>query len=149
MASKMRALRVAERIREEISEMLVQNVSDPRLAGIFVTDVQVDRELAYANIFVSAVEGSERWTEIQEGLHHAQGYLRHELTQRIPLRSFPRLRFNWDPTFERAETIERLFRTLEEEKAARPAEEPGPEDMAAEDIEAFEDDGDETDDGLG
>jgi hypothetical protein len=58
----------------------------------------------------------------RKGLHHAQGYLRHELSQRIPLRSFPRLRFSWDPTFERAENIERLFKTLEEENAARAAE---------------------------
>jgi ribosome-binding factor A len=115
VVSKTRIQRIAERIREELSEMLVQEISDPRLAGISVTDVEVDRELAYANIYVSALEGSERSKEILAGLAHAQGYIRHELTQRVDLRTFPRLRFHWDPTFERADRIERLLASLDSE----------------------------------
>jgi len=92
--------------------MLLQEVSDPRLSGISVTDVEVDRELAYANIYVSALEGSSRSQEVLSGLEHAQGFLRRELAQRIELRTFPRLRFHWDPTYERAEKIERLIAEL-------------------------------------
>lgn len=119
MVSKTRAQRIAERIREELSEMLVQEVQDPRLEGIFVTDVEVDRELAFANIYVSCVEGAERAEDILEGLHHARGYLRSELAHRVELRTHPRLRFHWDPTYERAERIEELFAQLRaEEKRA-------------------------------
>jgi ribosome-binding factor A len=64
---------------------------------------------------VSALEGSERSEEILSGLEHAHGYLRRELAQRVDLRQFPRLRFHWDPTFERAETIERLIASLHQE----------------------------------
>jgi ribosome-binding factor A len=96
--------------------MLIQEISDPRLEGISVTDVKIDRELAYAEIFVSALEGSARSKEILEGLEHAQGYLRKELSQRVELRTFPRLRFHWDPTFERAERIERLIAALHQEE---------------------------------
>lgn len=95
--------------------MLIQEVADPRLDGISVTDVRVDRELAYADIYVSALEGFERSSEILEGLEHAQGHLRYNLSQRIELRNFPRLRFHWDPTFERAEKIERLIASLHQE----------------------------------
>lgn len=123
MVSKLRLQRINDRIREELSEMLLQEVSDPRLEGISITDVKVDRELAYADVFVSALEGGERWPEIQDGLEHAQGFLRHELSQRVELRVFPRLRFRWDPTFERAERIERLLASLHEE--APPDNAPG------------------------
>ena len=116
MVSKKRSQRIAERIREELSEILVQEASDPRLAGIFVTAVEVDRELDYANVYISALEGSERWKEILEGLKHANGFLRSELARRVELRSFPQLRFHWDPTYERAEKIESLFHELEEER---------------------------------
>lgn len=112
MVSKMRSARIAERIREELSEMLVQEISDPRLEGVSITDVTVDREMAYAEIYFSALEGSQRSEEILEGFMHAQGYLRRELSQRIELRVFPRLRFHWDPTFERAEHIEKLIASL-------------------------------------
>lgn len=116
MVSKLRLQRINERIQMELSEMLVREISDPRLLGISITDVRVDRELAYADIYFSALEGSERATEILDGLEHAKGFLRHELAIRVDLRTFPRLRFHWDPTFEKAETIEKLFASLNAEK---------------------------------
>jgi len=115
MVSQGRASRIAQRIKEELSELLIFDVSDPRLSGVQVTHVRVDRELAYANIFVSAVEGSARKEEILEGLEHARGFLRHELTQRIQLRSFPQLRFNWDPIPEEADRIDRLIASLHDD----------------------------------
>ncbi len=113
MVSKLRAQRIADRVREELSEMLLHEISDPRLVGVSVTDVTIDRELAFANIYVSAVEGSERAQEILEGLEHAQGFIRRELSHRIELRTFPKLRFHWDPTFERADHIEHLLASLQ------------------------------------
>ena len=112
MPSKLRLQRIADRIREELSEILLFDVSDPRLGEITVTDVKVDREYAYASIYISAVEGHERSTEILEGLNHAKGYLRSTLAKRIQLRVFPRLRFHWDPTPERASQIEQLLDSL-------------------------------------
>ncbi len=112
MVSKMRLQRISERMREELSEMLIREISDPRLGGITVTDVEVDRELTFATIYVSAIEGSARSEEILDGLEHAQGFIRRELAHRIDLRTFPRLRFHWDPTTERAETIDRLISSL-------------------------------------
>lgn len=116
MVSKVRVQRIADRIREELSEILIKESVDPRLEGVSVTDVKVDRELEFANIYVSAVEGSQRAQEILEGLSHAQGFLRSELARRINLRSFPRLRFHWDPTFEKAEHMERLFASLQNDQ---------------------------------
>lgn len=118
MVSKLRKQRIADRIREELSEMLILEVSDPRLKGVSITDVTVDRELAYAEIYFSAIEGFQRSDEILNGLEHAQGYLRRELSHRIELRTFPRLRFHWDPTFEKAEKIERLIASLHPESEA-------------------------------
>jgi ribosome-binding factor A len=139
VVSKLRTQRIAERIREELSEILLQGVSDPRLGGVSVTDVTVDRELAYAEIYISAIEGSSRWPEIKSGLDHASGFLRHELTQRIELRTFPRLRFHWDPTFERAEKIEALFASLHDNEASQASEmqEPAqPKELAEDDEHA-------------
>jgi ribosome-binding factor A len=116
MVSELRRRRVADRIQEELSEMLIYDVADPRLSGMSVTDVTVDRELAYAEIYVSALEGEERSQEILQGLEHAKGYFRKELAQRIDLRVFPRLRFHWDPTFDRAERIEQLIDSLNNEQ---------------------------------
>ena len=92
--------------------MLIREINDPRLHQIFITDAKVDRELAYADIYVSAVEGAVRSKEILQGLESASGFLRRELASRIELRTFPRLRFHWDPTPENADHIERLLAGL-------------------------------------
>ena len=101
-------------MHEELSELILFRTSDPRLVGVNVTDVTVDREFAYADVYVSAVEGSIRSKEILEGLEHANGFLRHELSARVELRTFPRLRFHWDPTPENADHIEKVLRSLSE-----------------------------------
>ena len=59
MVSKTRVQKIEERIYEELSTILLMEVSDPRLSTVSVTKVRVDRELAFANIYVSSLEGSE------------------------------------------------------------------------------------------
>ena len=123
--------------------MLVKEVADPRLSGISVTDVKVDRELAFADIFVSAVEGQGRSKEVLEGLRSAVGFLRRELSARVELRTFPRLRFHWDPTPERADHIERVLAELREQdaiRAAQQAENPPAQDVAAQEVAEQDDD---------
>jgi len=117
MPSKLRLQRIGDRIRQDLSEMLVMGeIRDPRIAGITITEVKVDRELAYADIYLSALEGSQREKEALEGFASASGYIRRALADRIELRVFPRLRFHWDPTPERAERIEQILASLREDK---------------------------------
>ena len=116
MPSKVRLERIADRLRQELSEMLIREINDPRLHQIFVTDAKVDRELAYADIFVSAVEGRERSAEVLAGLESASGFIRHALASRVDLRVFPRLRFHWDPTPENADHIEKVLADLREKR---------------------------------
>ncbi|HOG21333.1 MAG TPA: 30S ribosome-binding factor RbfA [Flexilinea sp.] len=119
MPSPIRLKKIAERIRDDLSEMLLYEIDDPRLQGVMITDVNVDRELYYANIYVSALEGKERSAEILAGLENASGYMRHALSQSIELRTFPKLRFFWDPTPEKADRVETLLRQLKEEQEAK------------------------------
>ncbi len=148
MAKKIRLDRITDRIRETLSEMLVREVQDPRLLGVNVTDVKVDREVSYADIFVSAVEGEERSKEVLAGLESAKGFLRTQMAARIDLRAFPYLRFHWDPTPERADHIERILLDLRREEELRQAQQPAtienrlPEDEQDAPEQPFEDEDD-------
>ena len=119
MATKARARKVAERIQEELADILMRNVADPRLAMITITDVDVDRELAYAHIYVVASGDDERMDDVLAGLEGAQGYLRSQLAARIQLRSFPQLRFRWDASHERGARIEELLDSLQEKRGEK------------------------------
>jgi ribosome-binding factor A len=128
MANQIRLKRIADQIREEFSALLVRQVADPRLEGITVTDVKVDRELAFADIFVSAWQGHERSEEVIAALRHASGFLRTELAGKLDLRSMPRLRFHWDLTPEKADHIEKLLLEIQHEREQREGELPPPGD---------------------
>ena len=116
MVSKTRIQKIEDRIFEELSTILLMEVSDPRLATVSITKVRVDRELAFANIYVSSLEGSEFQDKVIEGLKHASGYLRSELAHRIEIRHIPRLRFYWDPSPEHADRIDQLIASLHQDE---------------------------------
>jgi ribosome-binding factor A len=118
MPSSLRLKRIGDRIKQEISEMLVTGqISDPRIGSVFITDVTVDRELYFANIYVSSLDGQDVAENILQGLEHASGFLRSKLADRIELRVFPKLRFFWDETPERAEKIERMLDNLKDQNS--------------------------------
>jgi ribosome-binding factor A len=116
MTSEARARRIGDRIREELAEILRREAADPRLEGVSVTGVDVDRELAFATVHVLSVSVSDRAEEILAGLERARGFLRSELARRIPLRSFPQLRFRWDASVDRGARIEDLLASLRNEQ---------------------------------
>jgi len=131
MPTPLRMKRINDRIKQVLSVVLISKIDDPRLAGVSVTDVKVDRELDYANIYVSSLNGEKSSREVIAGLNHARGYLKHEIAQEVDLRVMPRLRFFWDPTPERADRIDTLLAKLSEE------------DEKMDDLEEFISDGDE------
>ncbi|MDP1715596.1 MAG: 30S ribosome-binding factor RbfA [Anaerolineales bacterium] len=116
MPSGIRLQRIADRVKQELAEMLIRELSDPRLKQIFVTDVKIDRELAFADIYVSAVEGASRAADILAGLESASGFIRRILASRVEVRAFPRLRFHWDPTPEHADHIEKIMAGIRNKK---------------------------------
>jgi len=117
MVSESRSDRIADRIKRDLSLLFLQEISDPRLEGVNITYVEVDRELAFADIYVSALEGAERKDEIMGALRKAAGYIRSQLALSIShLRTFPQVRFRWDPVPERVERLDQIFAELDEEQ---------------------------------
>lgn len=108
--------RVAELILNHLSELLLMETRDPRLAGITVTDVKLDREIEHANIFVNALGEEERRGEVMQGLDKATGFLRRELAQRLRLRRMPELHFHWDSTLAYGAHIEELLESLHDDE---------------------------------
>jgi ribosome-binding factor A len=128
MATNVRRQRVADRIRAELSDLIRREMADPRLELVTVTDVTVDRELAFANVFVSsavaggAASAEERQREIMAALHGATGYLRREIGARVRLRTTPQLLFHWDPTPDRGAHLAEILDSLQTSATDTPEE---------------------------
>lgn len=111
--STIKQQRTATQIRSILSDLFTFQLSDPRLSGLTVTDVKIDRELQHANIYVHALGEDEREQEVMAGLEHANGYIRREVARKLQLRSAPYVHFHWDPTLAHAEHINELLDTLD------------------------------------
>jgi ribosome-binding factor A len=105
--------RMSERIHQILSQLLLREISDPRLQDITVTDVTLDPELMYAKVYVSAMGNEEREAEVMQGLRRASGFLRREVGKRIRLRNTPELHFNWDSTLAYADRINAIISSLD------------------------------------
>jgi ribosome-binding factor A len=110
--SRIRRERTAEEIKLILSELLLREVSDPRLQDITVTRVDIDRELQYADVYINALGDDTREDDVMHALGKAGGFLRRELGQRMHVRVVPELRFRWDPTLAYAEEVDRILGEL-------------------------------------
>lgn len=104
--------RMSDRIREILSELLLREVADPRLHNVTITEVKLDPELMYADVFVNALGDEAREAEVLQGLGRAKGFLRRELGKRVRVRNTPDLHFHWDVTLERGEHMNQIISKL-------------------------------------
>ena len=102
--------RVNTLIRKEISELIQQQLRDPRLDDfVAVTEVSTSPDLRYAKIFVSSMSGKQEEHKILAVLNSAAGFLRTELARKVTLRRIPELSFEWDDSIEHGDHIIQLL----------------------------------------
>jgi ribosome-binding factor A len=104
-----RTRRVGEQIQRELAGLLHEELKDPRLGMISVSGVEVSRDLAHARVYVSVLGGEETVSETIKVLNKAAGFLRHQLGQRMRLRSIPHLRFLYDESLAEGARMDALI----------------------------------------
>lgn len=108
--TKHRANRLGETIKEEISQMIREDLKDPRIGFVTVTDVEVADDLGHAKVYVSVLGNEHQVKESLEGLKRAAGYVRTEIGKRIRLRHVPEIVFKYDHSIENGAHIAKLLR---------------------------------------
>jgi len=108
--------RLSGLFREELSDLLLRQVKDPRLAQfVSITRVVITADLSHARVFVSVMGSEEEKASTIEGLTAAANYLRRELNNRISLRRMPQLSFRRDDSMEKGAHILDLLNQISEE----------------------------------
>ncbi|WP_096189081.1 30S ribosome-binding factor RbfA [Evansella halocellulosilytica] len=110
--SNVRANRVGEQIKKELTEIIQREMKDPRIGFVTITAVEVTGDLQQATAFLTVYGEDEQRSKTLEGLSKAKGFIRSELGQRIKLRKTPELFFKFDESIERGNRIEELIRKL-------------------------------------
>jgi ribosome-binding factor A len=107
-----RSARVSDQMKEEIADILMRKVRDPRIGFVTVTDVAVSDDLRNAKVYVSIL-GGER-AETLKALEHATAYIRSELGRRMRMKFMPELLFRYDEAAERGAHIMELLQHIDE-----------------------------------
>lgn len=107
--------RVAEQLREEITEIVGYELDDPRLIAVTVTDVRVSDDKRDAKVFVT-VEGDENEIrEAMKALHHAENFVRGQLALSLNLHHAPHIHFVRDVLEEKAGRVDKILDELKED----------------------------------
>lgn len=111
----MRANRVGEQMKKELSDIISRKLKDPRVGFVTVTDVEVTGDLQQAKVFITVLGDDKQKEETLEGLEKANGFIRSEIGQRIRLRKTPEITFEYDESIEYGNRIESIIKKLHEE----------------------------------
>jgi ribosome-binding factor A len=109
-----RSTRVAELLREVISEIITTRLKDPAVGRITITRVKLSDDLKNARVFFSMLGSAAQRQSAVAGLKRANRFIRAETAHKINLRHAPELQFVYDDTLDYVENIENLIKKIHE-----------------------------------
>jgi len=113
-----RTERISEALREELSELISYELSDPRVSGATVTSLDVSPDKRHALVRIRVDEGTDA-AQVLAGLEHAAPFLRREVARRLELFRVPELHFDTDIASELGPRVDHLLKRI---KKGRPRE---------------------------
>lgn len=111
-----RSERVKEQLKKEIGYIIQNNIKDPRLGMVTVTEAEVSADLRNAKVFISVYGSEEEKKQTMKILTKANGFIRSEIGKRIRMKHVPELLIKFDETIEKSNRIQELLHQIEAEK---------------------------------
>jgi ribosome-binding factor A len=113
-----RTERISEALREELTELIGYELSDPRVSSANVTGIDVSPDKRHALVRIAVAEGSDV-EQALAALEHARPFLRHQLAVRLEIFRIPDLHFEADVATELGGRMDNLLKRI---KKGRPRE---------------------------
>jgi len=110
-----RKLRINTQLQRELTELIRDELRDPRVAGVTLTSVDVSPDMRHAKIHVNVLALEQKADAAAKALNGAAGKLRHSLKARLRLRHIPELHFHGDHTAADAAHVTKLIREAREQ----------------------------------
>ena len=108
-----RADRVGSEIQKVLSDLLFRKIKDPRLKMVLITGVKMTSDLRLARVYYTVTGREADQDNIMTGLESASGYFKRSLAEQLSLRYIPALHFHHDDSFEYADHIDRLLKSVQ------------------------------------
>ena len=114
--SKVRVEKVQELMKQEVSDIIFNELKDPRIGFVTVTSVTCTEDLREAKIYVSVMGDEKKARDTLNGLNSSLGFVRREIGKRIRLRFTPEINFALDTSLNYSDHIQRLLNEIHEEQ---------------------------------
>jgi ribosome-binding factor A len=103
--------RVAELLRQAISEIVVFEIKDPRVIGVTITEVQMGADLKSARVYFSCLADKQNEMH-RKGLDSAAPFIRKKLRDTLDLKYIPELSFFYDSAFDHSARIGKILKEI-------------------------------------
>ena len=110
--SSQRARKVGETIHQEISQLLIRGLKDPRIGFVTITAVDVTPDLHLARVYYTVIGDQESREQTAAGLKSSIPYVRQQLGRALRMKYIPDILFEYDQSVEYGNRIESLIREL-------------------------------------
>ena len=126
--SQTRVEKVQELMKQEVSEIVLRELKDPRIGFVTVTEVKCTADLREAKIYVSVMGSDDQVKNTLAGLKSSMGFIRREIGRRIRLRFTPEISLALDKSLDYSAHIQELLLKVEME-SMKHKEKEGDEDV--------------------
>jgi len=109
--------KVNEQIKRDISFIIQDTMSDPRLTFVSITHVDVSKDLRSAKVYFSVLGSEAQVKSAQTGLDKAKSFIRRELGHRVKMRFTPELTFKFDNSLQFGVQLEETIKEIHDEHA--------------------------------
>jgi ribosome-binding factor A len=108
-----RSQRVSDLIREEVADIVMYKLKDPRIGFVTVTGAEMTADLKLARVFVSVLKEEERDVTL-EVLNSSRSFIRSALSKRLKMKFIPEIEFRLDTSIEYGIKIDKLLKEIKE-----------------------------------
>jgi ribosome-binding factor A len=122
MAVNHRKSRVADGVRDEVAAIMAREIRDPRLGFVTLIRVDMPPDHSIAKVHVSPMGDAKAQADSMAALHHARGYVRKLLAQRMRTRTVPEIVFVQDKGLDNAERVAQIVAGWEDERGTNATE---------------------------
>ncbi len=120
--SQLRVEKLQELMKQEISQIILRELKDPRIGFVTVTQVELTGDLRNAKIYVSIMGNEKQVKDTLKGLNSSMGFIRREVGHRIRMRVTPELTLALDKSLDYSAHIQELLLKIQKESPSAEGE---------------------------
>jgi len=108
--------KVSKTIKRHISAILQEETSDPRIAYITLTKVEVTRDLRLAKVFYTVLDETVDKKDVLKRLKAAASFVRTQLARRVSMKFIPKVSFREDVKKEKDHSIDEILEAIKKDR---------------------------------